>query len=75
MNVRVEAYSGYKADERPLRFLLGDHWRLVVEVTDRWYGPDARYFRVKAEDGNLYILRLDEATGEWSLAGYRSGQE
>ena len=73
--LKVEAYSGYRADERPLRFLLGEQWRRVTEIVDRWYGPQDQYFRVKADDGNLYILRLEEATEQWSLAGYRSGPE
>jgi hypothetical protein len=68
--VQVEAYSGYKAQERPLRFRLGEHWRQVREVVDRWYGPEAMYFKVAAEDGNLYILRLEERTQEWSLAAF-----
>lgn len=75
MELKVETYSGYRADERPLRFLLGEHWRQVVEVVDRWYGPGDQYFRVKADDGDLYILRLDEETQQWSLASYRSGRE
>jgi len=70
--VQVEAYSGYKAQERPLRFRLGEHWRLVREVVDRWYSPEAIHFKVAAEDGNLYILRLEESTGEWSLAAFHS---
>ncbi len=73
MVVQVEAYSGYKAQERPLRFRLGEHWRLVREVVDRWYGPEATYFKVAAEDGNLYILRLEVGTEEWSLAAYHGG--
>ena len=73
MKVRVEGYSGYKADERPLRFCLGERWYEVREVVDRWYGPDYVYFRVRADDGNLYVLRLDQGTQEWSLSGYRVG--
>ena len=48
MTVEVESYSGFKADERPLRFRLGERWLAVEEVVDRWYDPDAVYFRVRA---------------------------
>ncbi len=72
MKVQVEGYSGYKADERPLRFCLGGRWYEVEEVVDRWYGPDYVYFRVKASDGDTYILRLEERGGEWDLGAYRS---
>jgi hypothetical protein len=72
VKVKVEAYSGYKADERPLRFCLGEQWHQVEEVLDRWYGPDYRYFRLRADDGELYVLKHDEATGEWSLGATQS---
>jgi hypothetical protein len=71
MKLEVEAYSGHKADERPIRFRLGERWLAVVDVTDRWYDPDAIYFRVLAEDGDLYILRHDERADEWTLEAYR----
>ena len=72
MTVQVEGYSGYKANDRPLRFCLGERWYDVVEVADRWYGPDYCYFRVRADDGNLYVLRLNERTQQWTLASFRA---
>ncbi len=71
MVVRVEAYSGHKQNERPLRFELGDRWLEVEEVLDRWYDPDAVYFKVKAGDGNVYILRYSEMFELWTLSAYR----
>jgi hypothetical protein len=73
MLVRVEAYSGYKADERPLRFQLGEGWLAVEEVIDRWYDPDAVSFKVRAGDGNLYILRHTGPSELWTLEAYRRG--
>lgn len=71
MTVEVQSYSGYKADERPLRFRLSAAWLEVVEILDRWYDPDAVYFRLRATDGNLYILRHGEAASEWTLESFR----
>jgi hypothetical protein len=71
MKIEVEAYSGHKADERPLRFRLGERWLGIIEVVDRWYDPDAIYFRVRAEDGDLYILRHVEPTDAWTLEAFR----
>ena len=73
MTVEVESYAGYKADERPLRFRLGDRWLTVEEVSDRWYDPEATYFRVKADDGAVYILRHDERAAAWTLEAFRRG--
>lgn len=73
MRVLVETYSGYTADERPLRFRLGDRDYEVTEVIDRWYGPDSTYFKVRAADGNLYILRSEP--DRWSLEAFASGHD
>lgn len=70
MDLRVQCYAGWKADERPLRFQLGGREYTVQEVLDRWYGPDDTFFKVSADDGNLYILRR-HASGEWSLESFR----
>ena len=73
MNIEVEGYSGWKADERPLRFRLGDRWLGVVDVVDRWFDPEAIFFRVLAEDGAFYILRHDERADTWTLEAFRRG--
>jgi len=73
MKVRVECYSGYKADERPVRFWLDEHAYQVEEVLDRWYGPEDAFFKVRADDGNLYVLRQQRSTSEglWRLEAFR----
>ncbi len=70
--VQVECYSGYKADERPLRLKLGERALEIVKIEDRWYSPGASYFRVLVADGDRYLLRHEEAQDVWSLAGYRA---
>jgi hypothetical protein len=71
--VHVECYSGYKADERPLRLLLTNGPREVVAIEDRWYSPGATYFRVLVDDGDRYLLRHEDAQDVWTLTGYRAG--
>ena len=39
----------------------------VVEIVDRWLSPEHRYFKVRAEDGHLYLLRHDFELDEWDL--------
>jgi hypothetical protein len=72
--VQVECYSGYKADERPLKLILGDRAKAlkIATIEDRWYSPGATYFRVLFEGGDRYLLRHEQAQDVWSLAGYRS---
>jgi hypothetical protein len=73
MRVEVEAYAGYKADERPLLFRMGDREYRVQELLDKWYGPEDTWFKVRADDGGLYILRLNPVNG-WTLESYRGGE-
>ena len=75
LEIRVECYSGYRADERPLRFELCGRRFEVVEVEDRWYSPGVTYFRVRAGDGNYYVLRHDEGTDAWTLDAFRAFRE
>jgi hypothetical protein len=69
--IRVYCYSGYRTDERPSRFTIRDREYSVQEVDDQWYSPGAMFFRVRADDGNYYVLRHDEGQDCWTLDGYR----
>jgi len=66
-SLRVECHAGCRADERPLRFFLSDRRVEVIDVLDRWLGPDHRYFKVRGDDGDVYILRHDTAADGWDL--------
>lgn len=70
--VRVECYSGHKADERPLRIVFETQTWEIAEVEDRWYSPGLTYFRVLTEKGDRYVLRRDDAQDVWSLTAYRA---
>ena len=81
--IHVDAYSGYKANERPLRFWLnayldGDKLTGIFEieaVEDRWYEPNAEYFRVLTKEGKRYTLRYNEQDNFWTLQNAFDGAE
>jgi hypothetical protein len=73
--IRVECYAGYRADQRPQRFTLRGREFQVEEVEDQWYAPSAIYFRVRAGDGNFYVLRHDEVQDAWTLDAFRAARE
>ena len=73
--VRVECYSGYKAEERPARIVFEAQSIEIAEVEDRWYSPGAIYFRVRTEDGDYFVLRHDEPQDVWSVDAFRSARE
>jgi hypothetical protein len=63
--IRVRTYSGYKADERPLRFDLQGREFFVKEILKRCYGERCDFFTVMADDGETYLLRRDRETAGW----------
>jgi hypothetical protein len=73
--IRVECDFACRADEPPLRFVLRGRQFEVAEVEDRWYSPGTVYFRVRANDGTLYILRHVEGIDIWSLDGFRAARD
>jgi len=79
MDLHVECYCGFRADERPLRFAFPGRPdappRQVAEVLDQWYGVGYQCFKVRADDGGIYILRHFIAEDRWQLDSFRRGEE
>ena len=67
MSVRVECYAGYRGEETPRRFSFGERQVEVDEVVDRWLTPDHRYFKVRGDDGGVYVLCHDAVLGRWEM--------
>jgi hypothetical protein len=75
LTLKVECYAGYRADERPLRFTpqtAAGRTYQVKEVLDQWYGVGYRCFKVRADDGAVYILKHTETEDIWTLESFRS---
>ena len=77
MKLNVECYSGRKADERPIRFWLEGRQYLVETVLDQWYDPESIFYKVRGDDGNVYILRRQTSTPDetWDLVSFRQTRE
>jgi hypothetical protein len=73
--VYVDAYSGFKANERPLQFVLDDEIYEIAAVLDQWYEPSVVYFKVQSNEGKVYLLRYDEPEDEWTLQSGFDGDE
>ena len=56
-SLEVDCYSGYKVDERPVRFRLEGREYRIEEVLDQWREPDSNFYRVRADNGRAYVLR------------------
>jgi hypothetical protein len=71
--LHVECYAGHRGEETPRALTIGDRLVQVEQVLDRWLAPDHRYFKVKGDDGDDYIVRQDTASGEWELTMFKRG--
>lgn len=67
MLIRVECHAGYRGEERPIRFFLKQRSIEILDIIDQWYGPDYRYFKVRGDDGSVYILRQVLDNEDWEL--------
>jgi hypothetical protein len=68
MQIQVECQPGHGDEPEPTVFWLGKRRLAVLEVVDRWFAPTQRWFKVDADDGQLYVLRHDETSDVWELA-------
>lgn len=75
LEIAVDCYAGYRGEQTPRAIALGDRRITVAEVLDQWLAPDHRYFKIRAEEGDLYIIRQDVASGMWTLTMFRRGSE
>jgi len=69
--LKVECYAGYKGEQTPRTIVLGDKRIAVVDVLDQWLAPDHRYFKLRGNDGDEYIVRQDVVSGDWMLTMFR----
>ena len=72
MQVQVERCAGHLGVGMPVRFRFDGRETEIVEIVDQWYGPDYCYFKIKGNDGNLYMLRFDEGRVEWELTMFQN---
>jgi hypothetical protein len=72
--IKVNAYSGYRGDEKPRSFSLHEQEIEIIEILSMWIEEDIkskarkRYFRVKGNDKHIYKIYYDENKKDWFLA-------
>lgn len=72
-SIKVECYAGYRAEETPVRFYLGERCIEVLDVLDRWLDPAHRYFKLRGDDHGIYILRHSIGEDRWEMTLFDSG--
>ena len=74
IDIQVDCVAGYDGEETPCSFYLCRRSRQVTEVLDRWLVGDHRNFKVKGDDGGLYVLRHVMTADRWELTLYAGGE-
>ena len=62
-------------NERPVSFRLGHRTHKVAEILDRWYGESSFYFKIKADDESIYLLKYDGLHDFWDFVFYKVPRE
>jgi hypothetical protein len=75
MILHVESITGTTGLLEPCAFMLGDQRLKVVAILDRWIATRHAYFKLKANDGDIYILRYDEDLAQWEMTLFQAARE
>ena len=46
----------------------------MSEILDRWLDAQHRYFKLRGNDGGIYLLRHDTIEDRWEMTLYDSGR-
>ncbi|MFQ5597085.1 MAG: hypothetical protein ACE5GK_03455 [Nitrospiria bacterium] len=73
LTVRVECDAGHRSEETPRRFYTGEGCIEVVDVLDPWLAPDHRYFKIRGDDDEEYVLRYAVSEDRWEITWFDKG--
>lgn len=72
--IEVVTRDEYREAQEPVRFEWRGSVYEIVQILDRWYEGYAdsrrvplRYFRVKTDEGEVFILRYNELFAAWGI--------
>lgn len=70
--IQVHTYSGYKADERPLRFEHEEKEHIICEIINQTREEVVgngmrRKFTVRTEEEQIFTLIYEEIKDQWFL--------
>ena len=70
--IKVEFCSKLQTKESPVAFQVYNRRYRIKEIVDRWYGVGEVFFKVEADDNNIYLLKYEEGQGCWDLIFYQN---
>src|SRR5690348_9310236 len=73
--IYVDAYSGYKANERRHQLVLDAEIYEIAAILDQWYEHTATYFKVRTIDEQNLHPPCDQEVDEWTIQSGFDGDE
>lgn len=73
--MKIDCCADHSMNEGPTLFSLMNRSYTVEEIIDRWYGAGVVYFKILANDGNIYLLKHDERQDWWDLVFYQNPEK
>ena len=70
--IKVEFCSKVQTKERPVAFQVYNRRYKIKEIVDRWHGIGEVFFKVEADDNNIYLLKYEEGQGCWDLVFFQN---
>ena len=66
-HVTVNAYSGYKANERPINFTMGEETVRIVDILEFWAEPNRDCFKVRGDNRKKYSMFWIRDEDKWQI--------
>lgn len=63
--------TGMNDAGKPHSFQIGEKEFFIREIMDQWYGKEHQFYKVRADDGNIYVLKHSPMTNEWELEFFK----
>ena len=73
--IAVECVLENNSNGRPAAFSLMGRPYVVKEIIDTWHAKAAVYFKIKAGDDNIYLLKYDGRQDQWDLVFFQNPQK
>jgi hypothetical protein len=67
ISIKVQTSSPPGERLNPVSFALRERTFHIMEVVDSWHGSDHAYYKIIADDGNLYVIKHDLDEDTWEL--------
>lgn len=63
--------TGMNGSGQPYSFQIGEKEFFIREIMDQWYGKEHQFYKVRADDGNIYVLKHSPITNQWELEFFK----